>query len=133
MCSIVSLRQWGSGRVIAASRDRFALGCPVRERLLGMLMLPVGKDSIVGEEAASAYPAWFRCYGSGVNIRTSPDVNATSVGQLQYDDRILVTAEPVEGGEYAPACGNHVRWKLWYPVDHFGQIRYVVTQCLERV
>ena len=39
--------------------------------------------------AEDGFPAWYRCCGNGVNIRTAPDAGATSVGQLQYDDRVL--------------------------------------------
>ncbi|RKT88653.1 SH3 domain-containing protein [Saccharopolyspora antimicrobica] len=81
---------------------------------------------------ADGFPAWYRAYGDGVNIRTRPDPGATSVGQLQTDDRVLVTSLPVTGGAYGAQCGSQPG-DQWYPVDHFGQRRYVITACLERV
>ena len=55
--------------------------------------------------AEDGFPAWYRCCGNGVNIRTAPDAGATSVGQLQYDGR------PGHG----PPCQRRLRRPLRQP------------------
>ena len=82
--------------------------------------------------AEDGFPAWYRCCGNGVNIRTAPDAGATSVGQLQYDDRVLVTGLSVSGGAYGAHCDSRPS-DQWYPVNRGGQTRYVIMTCLERV
>lgn len=69
---------------------------------------------------ADGFPAWYRVYGEGVNIRTAPEASATSVGQLQHDLRILVTAFAVEGGECGALCATQPNDLGWPVVGKLG-------------
>lgn len=82
---------------------------------------------------AYRFPAWYWAYEGGVNIRTEPDVNATSVGHLQEGERIQVTKVAILGGNYGPVCNSTIDGNKWWPVHYSGQTRYVAMPCLIRM
>jgi hypothetical protein len=79
------------------------------------------------------YVNHYEAVENGVNVRTSPHLNSTIVGQLNQGQRIT-GGEVVEGDQYEPLCGATAPSNQWLAVRYWDDtVRYVTEPCLKLV